>query len=73
MTNMITMLKHLFSWLTYNNVVGPWPFFDRMVFFVRRTHFVTVKIAYRTVTGKKGETNFSQSATCVKIGALPII
>jgi hypothetical protein len=53
MTNMITMLKHLFSWLTYNNVVGPWPFFDRLVFIFMRMRFIAIKIAYRMVIGKE--------------------
>src|SRR6266508_6617440 len=53
MTNTITKLKDVLSWLTYNNVVGPWPFFDRMVFLLRRMRFVAVKIAYRIVIGKE--------------------
>jgi FkbM family methyltransferase len=53
MTNTITKLKHLLSWLTYNNVVGPWPLFDRLVFLLRRLRFITVKIAYRMVIGKE--------------------
>jgi FkbM family methyltransferase len=53
MTNTITKLKDVLSWLTYNNVVGPWPFFDRVVFLLRRMRFVAVKIAYRMVIGKE--------------------
>src|SRR5919108_1237107 len=53
MTNMITTLKSIFSWLTYNNAIGPWPFFDRVVFLFMRMHFIAIKIAYRMVIGKE--------------------
>ena len=47
------MLKNIFSWLTYNNVVGPWPFFDRLVFIFMRMRFIAIKIAYGMVIGKE--------------------
>ncbi|HYY67118.1 MAG TPA: hypothetical protein VE572_02085, partial [Nitrososphaeraceae archaeon] len=53
MTNTITKLKDLLSWLTYSNVAGPWPFFDRVVFLLRRMRFFAIKIAYRIVIGKE--------------------
>jgi FkbM family methyltransferase len=53
MPNAITKLKEVFSWLTCDAVVGPWPFFDRVVFFLRRTRFIAAKIAYRVVIGKE--------------------
>ena len=53
MTNAITRLRDVLCWLTYSDVVGPWPSFDRAVFLFRRMLFITVKIAYRMVLGKE--------------------
>ena len=53
MANLITKMKNLISWLTLNNVAGPWPFFDRVVFLFRRIRFVATKIAYRMLIGKE--------------------
>jgi FkbM family methyltransferase len=50
---MTTKLKDILSWLTYNNVIGPWPTFDRVVFLLRRMRFVAIKIAFRLVLGKE--------------------
>jgi FkbM family methyltransferase len=50
---MIKKLKDILSWITYNNVIGPWPTFDRVVFLLRRIRFVTLKIALRLVLGKE--------------------
>ncbi len=50
---MIKKLKDILSWITYNNVIGPWPTFDRVVFLLRRIRFVTLKIAFRLVLGKE--------------------
>ena len=53
MTKMVTTLKNLIFWLTYCNVVGPYPLFDRMAFFLIRMRFIAIKIAYRMVIGKE--------------------
>jgi FkbM family methyltransferase len=53
MTKMVTTLKNLIFWLTHCNVVGPYPFFDRVVFFLIRMRFIAIKIAYRMVIGKE--------------------
>ncbi len=53
MTKMVTTLKNLIFWLTYSNIVGPYPFFDRVVFFLIRMRFIAIKIAYRMVVGKR--------------------
>ena len=51
---MVTRLKDVISWLTYNEVIiGPWPTFDRVVFFLRRMRFVAVKIVFRLFLGKE--------------------
>jgi FkbM family methyltransferase len=50
---MIKKLKDILSWITYNNVIGPWPTFDRVVFLLRRIRFVALKIAFRLVLGKE--------------------
>jgi FkbM family methyltransferase len=53
MTKIVTTLKNLIFWLTYCNVVGPYPFFDRVVFLLIRMRFIAIKIAYRMVIGKE--------------------
>jgi FkbM family methyltransferase len=53
MVNIISKIKSLVSWLTKNNVAGPWPVFDRMVFLFRRIGFISTKIVQRLLIGKE--------------------
>jgi len=50
---MVTTLKNLISWLTYSNLAGPYPFFDRLVFLLIRIRFIAIKIVYRMLIGKE--------------------
>jgi FkbM family methyltransferase len=54
MAKMVMTLKNLIFWLTDDSVViGPYPFFDRLIFLLIRIRFIAIKIGYRMLIGKE--------------------